>query len=103
MASLIKTETVQHHHQQDHRRGKKQHIIVKEHPSIPCAIFYEDIFSTIIVECKDEEHNQLLSLNKNGQGGTTTPDLVDDGPDSTVITTTAPGVACYNDNQFRYT
>jgi hypothetical protein len=93
--ALIKTETVQQH-QLDHR--KKQHIIVKEHPSIPCARYYEDIFSTIIVECKHEEHNQLL-LNKNGQGKLSTPDLVD-RLDLT-ITTTA-GSACYNDNRFRY-
>ena len=41
---------------------KQKHIVVTECPREPCAVLYEDIFDSIIVECRSNKHN----LNKNG-------------------------------------
>ncbi len=49
--ALPETET------QDHRC---KHITVTEHPQKPCSGFFEDIFKTVTVECRDPEHNLSL-------------------------------------------
>lgn len=67
---------------------QQQQIIVTKHLLIPCPRFYQDVFKTVTVECRDPEHNQSLLNKKTGQGEPN-PDLTKHRLDSTNTAITA--------------
>jgi hypothetical protein len=55
----------------------QKHIIITEHPSVPCSRLYEDVFHTIIVECRHLQHNNPLDQ-KEGEGNHPSPKQMQD-------------------------
>jgi hypothetical protein len=49
----------------------QKHIVVTECPREPCAVLYEDIFDSIIVECRSKKHN--LNEKEEGEGNQPSP------------------------------